>query len=165
MKDNQPPQNIESAGTPLQSRKSPTRRILVVEDDWDIRRLNTEVLAHSGYHVDAAEDGAAAWDTLQRNRYDLMVTDNDMPRVSGVELLRKLHAAHMALPVIMATGKLPQEEFTRHPWLQPAALLLKPYSFKELLGTVRNVLRATDPAGEQAAPPDWQTGPSAGGLQ
>jgi DNA-binding response OmpR family regulator len=125
-----------------------------VEDDGVIRRLNTEVLAHSGYHVDAAEDGAAAWDTLQRNQYDLMVTDNDMPKVSGVELLHKLHAAHVALPVILATGKLPEEEFLLCPWLQPAALLIKPYSFHQLLGTVRNVLFAAGPACGRVAPPE-----------
>jgi DNA-binding response OmpR family regulator len=153
------------AGAPAQGQPKPTHRILVVEDDGDIRRLNAEVLAHSGYHVDAAEDGAAAWDTLQRNRYDLLVTDNDMPKVSGVELLHKLHAAHMALPVILATGQLPKEEFIQYPWLRPAALLLKPYSFHELLGTVRNVLRATETPCERVAPPDWQTGPSAGCLQ
>jgi len=130
----------ELASAPRQCHPKPTHRILVVEDDGDIRRLNAEVLAHSGYHVDAAEDGAAAWDTLQRNRYDLLVTDNDMPKVSGVELLHKLHAAHIALPVIMATGRLPAEEFTQCPWIQPAALLIKPYSFHELLETVRRVL-------------------------
>ena len=161
--------DMSQAGAPvgalLQGQPKPTHRILVVEDDGDIRRINAEVLTHSGYHVDAAEDGAAAWDTLQRKRYDLMVTDNDMPKVSGIELLHKLHAAHLALPVIMATGKMPEEDFIQHPWLQPAALLIKPYSFHELLGTVRNVLRATETACEQAAQPDWPTGPSAGGLQ
>jgi CheY-like chemotaxis protein len=112
----------------------------MVEDDGDIRRINTQVLTQSGFQVDAAEDGAVAWDTLQRNRYDLMVTDNDMPKVTGLELLHKLHAARMALPVIMATGQEPRE-LTLCPWLQPAALLIKPYTFAELLGTVKNVLR------------------------
>jgi two-component system OmpR family response regulator len=158
-------QSVETAGTTVRVRSKPTRRILVVDDDDEIRHINAEVLANSGYHVDAAEDGAAAWDTLQRNRYDLLVTDNDMPKVSGVELLHKLHAAHIALPVILATGTLPTAEFTQYPWLQPAALLIKPYSFHELLGTVRNILRATDPACEPTAPPDWQIGPSTGGLQ
>jgi hypothetical protein len=48
----------------------------------------------------------------------------------------------MTQPVIMATGAFPSE-FSRSPWLQPAAVLLKPYSFKDLLGTVKNVLLAT----------------------
>jgi len=142
MKNNKTWQVGAPAGAPPRGHPKPAHRILVVEDDEVIRNLNAEVLADSGYQVDAAEDGAAAWETLQRRRYDLMVTDNDMPKVSGLELLQRLHAAHMDLPVIMATGSLPMETFTHWPWLQPAALLLKPYSFKELLGTVQVVLRA-----------------------
>jgi DNA-binding response OmpR family regulator len=116
----------------------------VVEDDADIRRLNTEVLIRHGFHVDAAEDGAVAWHTLQLNRYDILITDNTMPKVTGIELLMKLHGARMALPVIMATGSFPKAEFTRYPWLQPAALVLKPYTLDELLGAVTAVLRVAD---------------------
>jgi DNA-binding NtrC family response regulator len=131
----------------------PPRRILIVDDDDDSRRFNTEVLIHSGYNVDTAEDGAVAWNTLQLKSYDLLITDNKMPKVSGVELLKKLHAVHMALPVIMATGTSPEEEFTRHPWLQPAAILLKPFTNDQLLETVQQVLRAL--AGRSSGrPPD-----------
>jgi CheY-like chemotaxis protein len=117
-------------------------RILVVEDEPLMRHLNIKMLIDAGYHVDAAEDGAAAWDTLQVESYDLLVTDNSMPKVSGVELIGKVRAAGMALPVIMATGALPQEEFVRRPHLQPAATLIKPYTLEEFLGTVRKVLCA-----------------------
>jgi DNA-binding response OmpR family regulator len=158
-------QTGEPAGEPIRGQPGPPRRILVVEDDGVIRRLNAEVLTSSGYHVDAAEDGAVAWDNLQRNRYDLMVTDNDMPKVSGFELLKKLHAVRLALPVILATGKPPEEELTQFPWLQPAALLLKPYTFDELLGTVRDVLRVADSARDPAEPTDWPAGPSSGSWQ
>ena len=148
----------EPAGSAVNSRTKPAHRILVVEDDCEIRRLNSEVLKSSGYEVDAAEDGAEAWETLQIKVFNLMVTDNEMPRVSGVELLKKLHAARMALPTIMATGDLPREEFKRSPWLQPSAMLTKPYTIEELLGTVQEVLRATDGVREATAPPpDWQS--------
>ncbi|HXC99692.1 MAG TPA: response regulator [Verrucomicrobiae bacterium] len=150
-------QTPEAARAPLQRPVKPSHRILVVEDDRDIRQLNTEALTQCGYHVDAAKDGADAWDTLQASGYDLMVTDNDMPKVTGVDLLKKLHAAHLALPVIMATGILPEAEFTRYPWLQPAAMLIKPYTIDELVATVRQVLRVTDSSGDQTAPPaPWQ---------
>jgi DNA-binding response OmpR family regulator len=119
----------------------PPRRILVVEDDVTICRLNTDVLRKSGYDVDAAEDGAVAWDALNRSRYDLLVTDNEMPKVTGVELLKMLRASNMELPVIMASGAMPLEEFARHPYIQPDALLLKPYSFEDFLVTVREVLQ------------------------
>ena len=80
MKDNEQSQAGESASAPLQSQTNPPHRILVVEDDISIRRLNTEVLRRSGYEVDAAEDGAAAWEALNADSYDLMITDNNMPK-------------------------------------------------------------------------------------
>jgi DNA-binding response OmpR family regulator len=138
----------------------------VVDDDISIRELSTDVLIRHGYHVDAAEDGAVAWDILQANSYDLLLTDHNMPKVSGVELLKKLRAARMALPVILASGAMPAEELNRHPRLQLAATLVKPFTVEELLGTVKEVLRATDGAREQIAPPPkWQRQPSADGLR
>jgi DNA-binding response OmpR family regulator len=118
------------------------QRILVVDDNMMIRRFNTRVLTGSGYQVNTAEDGADAWDALQRNNYDLMVTDNDMPNVTGVELIQKLQEARMNLPVIMATGTVPQDHLDRHPWLKINAVLLKPFPFNVLLETVKNVLHA-----------------------
>jgi CheY-like chemotaxis protein len=118
-------------------------RILVVEDEPLMRHLNTKMLIDAGYHVDAAEDGAAAWDTLQAKSYALLITDNTMPKVSGIELIRKVRTVDMALPVIMATALPPTEEFTRNPHLQPAATLLKPYTAAEFVGTVEKVLCAT----------------------
>jgi DNA-binding response OmpR family regulator len=139
MKDKTISQPGESTGAPL-----PRCRILLVEDDSGLLRLNAEVLKRSGYDVDTAEDGTAAWDMLQLNSYDLLVTDNNMPKVSGIELLKKLQAAGVVLPVIMATGALPKEEFAQYPWLQPGTILLKPYTIAELLGMVKKVLREAD---------------------
>jgi DNA-binding response OmpR family regulator len=65
-----------------------------------------------------------------------------MPKMSGVELIEKLYDARVALPVIMITAALPNEELTRRPWFQPVVPLVKPYSAVELLGTVKEVLRA-----------------------
>jgi len=160
------PQPEEPASVALRCSASPPNRILVVEDDSDIRNLNTEVLIFHGYQVDAAEDGAVAWNTLQSGSYDLLVTDDEMPNVSGIELLKKLHAVRKGLPVIMAASKLPREEFNLHPWIRPTALLLKPYTTEEFLGTVQEVLRAVVVAREQIAPPsDWENLPAADGWQ
>jgi two-component system, OmpR family, alkaline phosphatase synthesis response regulator PhoP len=138
----------ESATAPSRGLANPPQRILVVDDDVCLRQLSLTVLIGSGYDVDAAEDGAAGWAALNVDTYDLLITDNHMPKLTGIDLLKKMRSARMALPVIMATGALPQEEFTRTPWLLPAATLLKPYTIAELLGTVKDVLRATDGARE-----------------
>jgi FixJ family two-component response regulator len=73
-----------------------------------------------------------------------------MPKVSGVELLKKLCAVRMDLPVIMATGTLPKEEFARYPWLQPAGTLLKPYTGEDMLRTVKRVLREDAGNGDES---------------
>ena len=146
---------------------NPPPRILVVDDELDIRRLNAEVLMESGYHVDAAENGAVAWMALNAKRYDRLITDDKMPTVTGLELILKLRSEEMMLPVILVSGKLPTEEIDLHPWLRIQATLLKPYTIAELLVTVEKVLHsAADGVREQLAPPaNWQSQPSAPRLR
>jgi DNA-binding response OmpR family regulator len=144
MHENRAAQSNEPADATRPSPGSSPYRILVVEDDSALRRFNAEALINCGYTVEVAEDGAVAWEAFQIGTYNLLVTDHSMPKVTGVELLKKLHGARMALPVIMATGTLPEAEFTRHPWLLPDAMLLKPYTIAELLETVEKVLCATN---------------------
>ncbi len=132
----------QAAPGPDGNRADSARRILVVEDDRELRQLNTQVLSHHGYAVDAAEDGAAAWEALQINRYDLLITDNNMPRLTGIELVKKLRSARMAFPIIMATGTVPTQELVQNPWLEPVAMLAKPYAPDQLLDTVKEVLHA-----------------------
>jgi two-component system chemotaxis response regulator CheY len=101
------------------------------------------------WKVDTAEDGAVAWYSLQLKRYDLLITDHDMPHVTGFELLKKVRAARMPVPVIMATESLPKEEYRMFPLLQPAITLLHPYTTEEFLETVEGVLDATVNAPDQ----------------
>jgi DNA-binding response OmpR family regulator len=117
-------------------------RILVVDDEPDIRRLNSELLIEAGYEVDIAADGVMASELLARNPYDLIITDNQMPRMSGVELLQELYSARKFVPAIMATGTMPAEELKCQQWFQVATTLIKPYTLPELLGAVRNSLRS-----------------------
>ena len=131
---------FEPHEAPFQSQDHSPQRILVVDDDADIRQLETEILTGSGYQVDTAEDGAAAWAALRFNSYDLLITDNDMPNLSGVELLENLLLDHNGMPVILVSGTLLTEELDRHPWLQVEATLHKPYSVADFLGAVETVL-------------------------
>jgi len=129
-------------------------RILVVEDEPQIRQLISTKLRKSGFEVDEAENGAMAWSWLQVYGYDLLITDNSMPKMTGMELLMKLRAARMVLPVIMATAVPPTKEFAESPWLIPEATLTKPYTMDELLATVRKVLHVSDsPRGRVAELP------------
>jgi CheY-like chemotaxis protein len=129
---------------PIRDQTNPPNHILVVDDDSDTRQLSVDVLAGSGYDVDAAKDGADGWEALQMNNYDLIITDNKMPRMTGIEMLEKLRSARMSIHVIMATGNLPKHEFARKPWLRPDAMLQRPFSNDDLLETVKNVLHTDD---------------------
>jgi len=130
---------------------NPLRKILVVDDDAALIRFSANVLTGHGYLVGTAEDGEAAWALLQQARFDLLITDNQMPKVCGVELIRKVRGARMALPIIMASGALPLEKFNKAPWLHPAAMLRKPYTVFQLLESVHTVLHTTKVDSEKPA--------------
>lgn len=130
----------ENQHAPRSVRASPPPSILVVDDDAFIVHFNHKLLAASGYQVDTAPDGEAAWAKLQHSSYDLLITDNHMPNVCGVELIQKVRTARMALVIIMASGAPPMDRFADAPWLHPEAVLAKPYSGLQLLDTVETVL-------------------------
>ena len=139
--------NTNETHLPGQSRTPPTTgrpdkpgRVLVVDDDRELRRFSATVLGATGYEVEVAEDGAVGWWALRAGAYDLLITDNEMPKMSGVELVSQMRSEALFIPVIMATGEVPTEELERRPELRIDATLLKPFSGEELLGIVRSVL-------------------------
>jgi two-component system, chemotaxis family, chemotaxis protein CheY len=124
-----------------QQEPNPSRRILVVDGDTDLRLMYAFVLARPGYDVDVAEDGAVGWQALRAHHYHLLITEHEMPILTGIELIKLLRAARMDLPVVMAAGRMPSYELARNPGLQLAATLLKPFATDELLDTVKRALR------------------------
>ena len=165
MKDHPISEAGAPAGAPQQRPTTSSQRILVVDDDRDTRLLYGFVLTPPGYRVEVAEDGAAAWEALQANRYNLLITEHEMPKLTGLELVKKLRAARIVLPVVMAARRLPTEELARNPALRLAATLSKPFLEGVLLDTVQNVLRVSDSAHELPKPlPAWRSLPSAVGL-
>jgi DNA-binding response OmpR family regulator len=149
---NQISQAEKPANATIRDQTNLRQRILVVDDDSDTRQLSTDVLISYGYDVEGVKDGAARWEALQNNSFDLVITDNKMPRMTGIEMIEKLRSARMTLPVIMATGNLPRGEFVRRPWLKPDASLERPFSSDDLLATVKNILHTND-GGQQALLP------------
>ncbi len=165
MKAHKPSRAGQPVGAQSRSGIAPSKRILLVDDDIDIRLLSADLLFHSGYQVDTAEDGESGWEALQTGNYNLLITDNRMPKVTGIELVKMLRSARMALPVILASGAMP-EELNRMPWLQLAATLWKPFTPDELLGTVKRVFCETESAPKRVEPlPTWRSQPSADGLR
>lgn len=140
------PLNAPAVAPPAPPRPagSAARRILLVEDDASFRELGARVLMDAGYHVDVVPGSQFGWAALQTHTYDLLITDNQMPEMSGLEMVRKLRSAKMALPVIMASGGVGEEDLIQNPWLQPATVLPKPYHGDALLERVSEVLSLAD---------------------
>jgi DNA-binding response OmpR family regulator len=138
------PRAQEPVNTRAREQMNPPHRILVVDDNSKTRQLSIDLLTGSGYEVESVNDGAAGWEALQDCEFDLVITDNVMPRMTGVEMIAKLYSTRLTLPVIMATGHLPAHEFASKPWLTPDAMLQRPFSNDDLLATVKRVLRTDE---------------------
>jgi two-component system sensor histidine kinase and response regulator WspE len=92
-----------------------TKRILVADDSITVREVERKMLVARGYEVDVAVDGMDAWNTIQANEYDLIVSDIDMPRMNGFELvsLIKNDQKLCNIPVIIVSYKDREEEKSR----------------------------------------------------
>ncbi|MHB8766759.1 MAG: response regulator, partial [Deferrisomatales bacterium] len=83
---------------------APERRILIVDDDADMRLALELTLRKAGYACTLARDGQEGLERLRRDRFDLLVTDLRMPRVDGIELLERLSAAASQVPALVITA-------------------------------------------------------------
>jgi two-component system, OmpR family, response regulator len=119
------------------------QRLLVVDDDVDIRTLLAEQLTKAGYAVSTAGNGTEMRRVLEREHVDLVVLDLNLPREDGLTLCRDLRA-RSSTPVIMLTAR--GEPIDRVIGLEMGAddYLTKPFEPRELLARIRNVLRRTE---------------------
>lgn len=118
------------------------KRVLVVEDDQDVRVVIGLMLSDAGYNVYEAIDGLEAVDALKRRRYDAVLTDYHMPRMDGLELLDLITAMWPKTPVIVASSDSLVTDQAGHALLAPAyAVLEKPFEASQLLTTLRRATR------------------------
>jgi two-component system, chemotaxis family, sensor histidine kinase and response regulator WspE len=94
---------VEVAGT----RARAARRVLVVDDSITVRELERQLLEGRGYVVDTAVDGIDGWNAVRSGRYDLVVSDIDMPRMDGIQLVRHIKddPRLQAIPVVVVSYK------------------------------------------------------------
>ena len=127
-------------------------RVLVVEDESDIRELIRFNLEREGFAVEEVGDGALALERLERRLPDLVVLDLMLPGMPGLELCRKIRATERSasLPVLIVTART--SEIDRVLGLESGAddYIVKPFSPRELVARIRAVLRRAHPglAGE-----------------
>ena len=118
------------------------KRVLVVDDEIHIVHVVAIKLRNNGYEVLSADNGAEAFELACKERPDIIVTDYQMPVMTGLELVEKLRKRQETkdIPVIMLTARsfaIPKEQQEE---LQISDCLSKPFSPKELLGNIEDVL-------------------------
>jgi len=116
-------------------------RLLVVDDEANIRAGLRDLLSLKGYHVEEAGSGYEALALLENTTYDLMVLDMRMPGMDGVEVMRRARNMQPDLPIIVLTAHASLESAIAAVKLGAADYLLKPFEVEDLLATVTRALR------------------------
>jgi two-component system, NtrC family, response regulator HydG len=119
-----------------------TTRVLVVDDDAGVRYTLREILASEGLEVDEAEDGAAALARYEAAPVPLVITDLRMPRMGGMELLRRLVARSPAPRVVVVTAHGSERQAVEAMKAGAWDYFRKPFENEELLAVVRRALEA-----------------------
>ena len=116
-------------------------KILAADDDEFSLRLLEKFLTRAGHIVSKAHDGAEALDLLSRERFDLLITDISMPRMSGLRLLEEVKKRHGAIPAIVVTAsEIDSTTQRKSHSLGARAFIVKPLDRDELLDVVEQVL-------------------------
>jgi DNA-binding response OmpR family regulator len=124
------------------SKAAPAARVLVVDDEPDLRVLVSRLLRDKGYEVQEAADGEEALTRIESERPQLLVLDLVMPRLDGWGVLAQLAARAERPPVVVLTARGDFDGFARAVREGAAGYVFKPFRFQELTATCDAVLRA-----------------------
>ena len=120
----------------------PKRRLLIVEDDPDLRELYEDVLSGEGFEVVTARDGLDAFERfLADGPFDALVVDQDMPRLDGKALLKRLRGLGEGVPAVLVSGRLLLDP-SEGERLGLGAWLHKPFSRETLVRAIRKLIPA-----------------------
>lgn len=117
-------------------------RILVVDDFATMRRIIKNILKQLGFNnIDEADDGANAWDRLNRGDIDFVVSDWNMPNMTGIELLRKVRASEefADLPFLMVTAEAQQENIIEAVQAKVSNYIVKPFTAETMMQKIEKI--------------------------
>ncbi len=143
-----------SQSAPRDGRHAPRKRILIIEDDKDIRGLLRYDLEREGFRVSESEDGLEGLALVRKSPPDLLVLDLMLPRLSGLEICKQVRQEQTGtrMPILVLTAR--SEEPDRIVGLEMGAddYVTKPFSPRELVARVKALLRRSEPAGASNEP-------------
>ena len=118
-------------------------KILLIDDNGDTRGMLSLMLSVEGYRVTAVADSASAFNILQSEEFDLVLTDILMPDIDGLELIRRIRKDYPDLKIVAmsAGGRIGPEEYLKIATrLGAVAVLRKPFTQQEMLASIRSAL-------------------------
>lgn len=107
---------LQKVSQTAETAESKTRkRVLVVDDSITVREVQRKLLENNGYEVEIAVNGMDGWNALRTGKYDLVISDVDMPRMTGIELVSQIknHSSLKSIPVIIVSYKDREEDRIR----------------------------------------------------
>lgn len=111
--------------------------VMIVEDDESVREMMDVALSQAGFQVSAVSNGASALDLLNRQRFQLVLLDVHMPRMSGLELLAAMGRLKRVPPVVMVSANTQSETVQKAVSLGCSGYLAKPFSPRDLVERAR----------------------------
>jgi DNA-binding NtrC family response regulator len=116
-------------------------RILVVDDEIDLRKLLTDVLVRQGYDITGAADGEEAIASLAHHSYDIALLDIQMPKVNGIQVLKYIQKHCTQTKAIMLTGYADLKHAMEAKEFGARDFIDKPYKVEDVLDTIKTVLK------------------------
>jgi two-component system chemotaxis response regulator CheY len=110
-------------------------RVLVVDDFSTMRRIIKNILRQLGFtNIVEADDGSTAWETLNKDKIDFVISDWNMPKMPGIELLRKVRGSEefAAMPFLMVTAEAQQENIIEAVQAKVSNYIVKPFTAETL---------------------------------
>lgn len=117
------------------------KRILLVEDEWKLRRIAADFLKRENFNVIEAEDGEEALNFIISQKFDLIILDLMLPKINGWELLKEVRSKDSTIPVIMLTARGSEEDILKGYEMKADEYIVKPVSMKVLVAKVKAFLR------------------------
>jgi DNA-binding NtrC family response regulator len=118
-----------------------TGKLLIIDDEEDLREVLTAILEDSAQQIDTAANGIEGIEKLKSGQYDAVLSDEKMPKKSGLEVLRWMRENGITTPFIMHTGYGQKDIIQEAHKLGVFALIDKPWDEKKLIKTVETALQ------------------------
>ena len=124
-------------------------KILIAEDDRELRQLFAHVLTKNGYTVLGVSNGEEALAALEQSYYDLIISDIMMPKMDGYELVRSVRESGSSIPIMMITAKDAFDDMRLGFLSGSDDYMVKPFEAKELIARIKAVMRSSGGQSEE----------------